>query len=70
MRTKAVGEEVAKSLTPGQALIKLVQSELQSIMGSANEELNLKVSPPAVILVAGLKGAGKTTSVAKIAKML
>ena len=70
VRTKAVGEEVAKSLTPGQALIKLVQSELQSIMGSANEELNLKVSPPAVILVAGLQGAGKTTSVAKIAKML
>ena len=70
VRTKAVGEEVAKSLTPGQALIKLVQSELQSIMGSANEELNLKVTPPAVILVAGLQGAGKTTSVAKIAKML
>ena len=70
VRIKAVGEEVAKSLTPGQALIKLVQSELQSIMGSANEELNLKVSPPAVILVAGLQGAGKTTSVAKIAKML
>ena len=70
VRTKAVGEEVAKSLTPGQALIKLVQSELQSIMGSANEELNLKVTPPAVILLAGLQGAGKTTSVAKIAKML
>ena len=70
VRSKAVGEEVSKSLTPGQALIKLVQSELQSIMGSANEELNLKVTPPAVILVAGLQGAGKTTSVAKIAKML
>ena len=70
VRIKAVGEEVAKSLPPGQALIKLVQSELQSIMGSANEELNLKVTPPAVILVAGLQGAGKTTSVAKIAKML
>ena len=67
---RAVGEEVAKNLTPGQAFIKLVQSELQHTMGSASKGLDLKVAPPAVILMAGLQGAGKTTSVAKLAKLL
>ena len=70
VRLRAVGQEVSKSLTPGQAFIKLVQSELQSTMGSANESLDLKTVPPAVILVAGLQGAGKTTSVAKLARLL
>tara|TARA_Y100000814_G_scaffold3183_2_gene3609 strand:- start:1525 stop:2919 length:1395 start_codon:yes stop_codon:yes gene_type:complete len=70
VRLRAVGQEVSKSLTPGQAFIKLVQSELQSTMGSANESLDLKAVPPAVILVAGLQGAGKTTSVAKLARLL
>ena len=70
VRLRAVGQEVSKSLTPGQAFIKLVQSELQSTMGSANESLDLKAVPPVVILVAGLQGAGKTTSVAKLARLL
>ena len=70
VRERAVGEQVAKNLTPGQAFIKLVQSELQNIMGSAGVGLDLKVAPPAVILMAGLQGAGKTTSAAKLAKLL
>ena len=70
VRLRAVGQEVAKSLTPGQAFVKLVQSELQRTMGSENESLDLRVVPPAVILVAGLQGAGKTTSVAKLARLL
>ena len=67
---RAVGQEVSKSLTPGQALIKIVQSEMQAIMGSANSELDLKSTPPAVILMAGLQGAGKTTTVAKLSRYL
>ena len=70
VRERAVGAQVAKNLTPGQAFIKLVQSELQNIMGSAVTGLDLKVAPPAVILLAGLQGAGKTTSVAKLARFL
>ena len=67
---RAVGQEVSKSLTPGQAFIKLVQAEMQTIMGSANAELNLKSVPPAVVLMAGLQGAGKTTTAAKLARLL
>ena len=58
------------SLTPGQAMIKLVQSELVKVMGVANESLNLNAVPPAVILMAGLQGAGKTTTVAKLGRWL
>ncbi|MEX0619101.1 MAG: signal recognition particle protein [Pseudohongiellaceae bacterium] len=67
---RAVGQEVAKSLTPGQAFVKIVQAEMESLMGSANEELDLKAQPPAVILMAGLQGAGKTTTAAKLARWL
>ncbi|MEX1198464.1 MAG: signal recognition particle protein [Pseudohongiellaceae bacterium] len=70
VKQRAVGQEVSKSLTPGQAFIKIVQAELENVMGVANEELNLKVVPPAVVLMAGLQGAGKTTSVAKLARYL
>ncbi len=70
VRQRAVGEEVMKSLTPGQALVKLVHDELIATMGEANDGLVLNVAPPAVILVAGLQGAGKTTSVAKLALWL
>jgi signal recognition particle subunit SRP54 len=70
VRERAVGEDVMHSLTPGQALIKIVRDELVSIMGEANEELNLSVRPPAVVLMAGLQGSGKTTSVAKLARWL
>ncbi|KAB2823290.1 signal recognition particle protein [Aliivibrio finisterrensis] len=66
----AVGVEVSKSLTPGQEFIKIVQSELQTVMGASNEALNLACQPPAVILMAGLQGAGKTTSTGKLAKLL
>ncbi len=70
VREKALGDKVLKSLTPGQALVKVVNDELAAIMGEANETLNLSVTPPAVILLAGLQGAGKTTTVAKLARWL
>ncbi len=70
VKEKALGEEVARSLTPGQAFIKIVSDELTSLMGEANEGLNLATTPPAVILMAGLQGSGKTTSVAKLARWL
>jgi len=69
-KKKALGDNVLKSLTPGQALVKVVNDELTAIMGEANETLNLSVTPPAVILMAGLQGAGKTTTVAKLARWL
>jgi signal recognition particle subunit SRP54 len=67
---RALGQEVQTSLSPGQALIKIVQAELVRVMGSANEELNLRTQPPAIILMAGLQGAGKTTTVAKLGRHL
>ncbi|MDQ1362395.1 MAG: signal recognition particle subunit, partial [Pseudomonadota bacterium] len=70
VRVRAVGNEVLTSLTPGQALIKVVNDELVATMGAANEELNLRAQPPAVVLMAGLQGAGKTTTLAKLAKLL
>jgi signal recognition particle subunit SRP54 len=70
IRERAAGQEVFASLTPGQALIKVVYDELVELMGSANDALNLASRPPAVILLAGLQGAGKTTTVAKLARRL
>lgn len=70
IKVRAVGQEVLKSLTPGQALIKVVRDELTAVMGAQASDLNLAVSPPAVVLMAGLQGAGKTTTVAKLAKHL
>ena len=70
VREQALGQDVMHSLTPGQALIKVVHDELIKLMGEANDALNLSVRPPAVMLVAGLQGAGKTTSVAKLARLL
>ncbi len=74
VKEKALGEEVISSLSPGQALVGVVQRELTNIIGGdlgpeANQ-LNLAVTPPAVILMAGLQGAGKTTTVGKLAKLL
>ena len=66
----ALGQEVQTSLSPGQAMIKLVQSELIKVMGDANEGLNLKAVPPAIVLMAGLQGAGKTTTIAKLGRWL
>src|SRR5574344_1615247 len=70
VKDRAVGTEVSKSLTPGQAFVKIVQAELESMMGEANEDLALNAAPPAVILMAGLQGAGKTTTVGKLARFL
>ncbi|VAW94263.1 Signal recognition particle protein Ffh [hydrothermal vent metagenome] len=70
VKVKAVGDTVTKSLTPGQAFIKVVNDELVSLMGEKNDALNLASKPPVVILMAGLQGAGKTTTVAKLAKYL
>ncbi len=70
VKVRAVGQEVLKSLTPGQALIKVVSDELTALMGTANAALDLAATPPAVVLMAGLQGAGKTTTVAKLARFL
>jgi signal recognition particle subunit SRP54 len=70
VREKAVGEEVIGSLSPGQALIGVVHRELTLLMGEAHKGLNLATQPPAIILMAGLQGAGKTTTVGKLAKLL
>ena len=66
----ALGTEVMNSLTPGQALIRIVHRELIALMGASNVALNLDTPPPAVMLVAGLQGAGKTTTVAKLAQFI
>ncbi|RLK50798.1 signal recognition particle subunit FFH/SRP54 (srp54) [Alkalispirillum mobile] len=70
VRERAMGAEVMKSLTPGQALIKIVKDELVQVMGEENDALDLAAKPPAVVLLAGLQGSGKTTSTAKLARYL
>lgn len=70
VRERAIGKEVASSLSPGQAFIKIVNEELIRVLGGENAEINLRTRPPAVIMMAGLQGAGKTTSAAKLAKHL
>ncbi|MDX9741197.1 MAG: signal recognition particle protein [Gammaproteobacteria bacterium] len=70
VKEKAVGQEVIGSLTPGQALVGVVHRELTELMGGAKAELNLATQPPAIILMSGLQGAGKTTTTAKLGKWL
>jgi len=70
LQERAIGQEVNKSLTPGQTLIKIVRDELTHTMGEKNETLALNTQPPAVILLAGLQGSGKTTTAAKLARFL
>ena len=70
VRDKALGQEVVGSLTPGQALVGVVHRELTALMGGESASLNLAVTPPAVILMAGLQGSGKTTTAAKLARLL
>ncbi|MPV85696.1 signal recognition particle protein [Ostreibacterium oceani] len=70
IKDKAIGAEVNTKLSPGQAFIKIVHAELTEVMGQANDGLALSAQPPAVILMAGLQGSGKTTSTAKLAKRL
>ena len=70
VKTKAVGTVIANALNPGEQFVKLVHDELVHVMGDANDALNLATAPPAIVLMAGLQGAGKTTSVAKLARYL
>ncbi|MGA9854534.1 MAG: signal recognition particle receptor subunit alpha, partial [Gammaproteobacteria bacterium] len=70
VRVRALGSEVLKSLTPGQAFIKIVHDELVAVMAGDDTQLDLSARPPAVILLAGLQGAGKTTTAAKLARFL
>ena len=70
IRARALGAEVMQSLTPGQSLIGIVHEELVKVLGAENAELDLRTQPPAVILMAGLQGSGKTTSTGKLARLL
>ncbi|MFA7504584.1 MAG: signal recognition particle protein [Burkholderiaceae bacterium] len=70
VKEKALGEDVIGSLSPGQALVGVVNRELVALMGGASQGLDLSAAPPAVVLMAGLQGAGKTTTVGKLAKWL
>lgn len=70
VRERAVGQEVLGSLTPGQQIVKIVHDEMTALMGGAESKLNLSSKPPTVIMAVGLQGAGKTTTVAKLAKSL
>lgn len=70
VKERALGKDVMLSMTPGQALIKIINEELVSLMGGVNESLNINTSPPAIILLTGLQGAGKTTTAAKLGKLL
>jgi signal recognition particle subunit SRP54 len=70
VKPKAIGQEIIRSTSPGQMIVKIVYDELVNILGSQNEELNLKAAPPASILLVGLQGSGKTTSAAKLAKLI
>jgi len=68
IKPKAIGQEIIRSTSPGQMLVKIVYDELVKILGEKNEDLNLKAVPPASILLLGLQGSGKTTTAAKLAK--
>jgi signal recognition particle subunit SRP54 len=70
VKTRALGAEVAQSMTPGQALLRIVQQELTQILGGTAEALNLRTQPPAVVLMCGLQGSGKTTTTVKLALRL
>ncbi len=70
VREEAIGEEVIKSVSPGQTVIKIVNDHLTKLLGSENVELNLKSSPPSIIMMVGLQGSGKTTTSAKLANYL
>ena len=70
VRSRAVGSEVLKSLSPGQALVKIIHDELIQTLGEVNASLDLATQPPAVVMLAGLQGAGKTTTAAKLARWL
>ena len=70
IKPKAVGKEIIRSTAPGQMIIKIVYDELVRVLGSSEEEINLKAVPPASILLVGLQGSGKTTTATKLAKFI
>jgi signal recognition particle subunit SRP54 len=70
IKPKAIGQEIIRSTSPGQMIVKIVYDELVNILGTKNEELNLKAVPPVSLLLVGLQGSGKTTSAAKLAKLI
>ena len=70
IKPKTIGQEIIRSTSPGQMIVKIVYDELVSILGSKNEELNFNAVPPVSILLVGLQGSGKTTSAAKLAKLI
>ncbi len=70
IKNKAIGEEVINSVTPGQMIVKIVHDELKNILGADEQDINLKISPPAIIMLVGLQGVGKTTTAAKLAVYL
>ena len=70
VKPKAIGQEIIRSTSPGQMIVKIVYDELVNILGNENEELNLKALPPVSILLVGLQGSGKTTTAAKLAKLI
>jgi signal recognition particle subunit SRP54 len=70
VRPKAIGQEIIRSTSPGQMIVKIVYDELVDILGAKNEELNLKAAPPVSLLLVGLQGSGKTTTAAKLAKLI
>jgi signal recognition particle subunit SRP54 len=70
LKPKAIGQEIIRSTSPGQMIVKIVYDELVNILGAKNEELNLKAVPPVSLLLVGLQGSGKTTSAAKLAKFI
>ena len=70
VKPRAIGQEIIKSTSPGQMIVKIVYDELVNILGSKNEELNFKSVPPVSFLLVGLQGSGKTTSAAKLAKYI
>ena len=67
---KALGKEIIKSVSPSQMVVKIVNDELTSLLGSESYEINLKSKPPAIMLMVGLQGSGKTTTSAKLAKWI
>ena len=70
IKEKALGQEVIKSISPAQMVIKIVNDELIKMLGSENSEINLKAKPPAIIFLVGLQGSGKTTSAAKLSNFI
>ncbi len=70
IKPKAIGQEIIRSTSPGQMIVKIVHDELINVLGNKNEELNLKALPPVSLLLVGLQGSGKTTTTAKLAKLI